>query len=249
MRKHYWVPVLMALLALLFTIGCGTSHKQTASQAAAQEQQAAPSQPQPGNASPQAQASAGQAAAAANQEAPAPPPVKTYTVPAGASLHVRLNDSISSGTATSGMAFSGTLSQPLVVGRMVVAPAGSAVSGQVTGVDRGGKLHHPATLSLVLTSLQPTGGESMAISTNQWSETATSHTKRNAVAIGGGSGLGALIGGLAGHGKGAAIGALAGAGAGTAGAAFTGQKQIVIDAETSLRFVLNQPVTFTRRAP
>lgn len=248
MRKYYSIALLIALLTLLFMTACGSSHQQTASQEAAQAQQAAqsqpPAQPQPQSAAPQP--SAQQAAPA---PAPTPPPVKTYTVRAGTALRVRLNDSISTGTATAGMPFSGTLSQPLVAGGIVVAPAGSAVSGQVVAVERGGRLHHPAALSLVLTSLRPTGGSSVAISTSAWSATANSHTKRNAVGIGGGAGLGALIGGLAGHGKGAAIGALAGAGAGTAGAAFTGQKQIVLNAETSLPFVLNQPVTFTRRAP
>ena len=60
---------------------------------------------------------------------------------------------------------------------------------------------------------------------------------------GGGAGLGALIGGLAGGGKGAAIGALAGGGAGTAGAAFTGNKDIVLPAESALSFKLDQPLT------
>ena len=60
--------------------------------------------------------------------------------------------------------------------------------------------------------------------------------------IGGGAGLGALIGGLAGGGKGAAIGAVAGAGAGTAGTVFTGNKDVVLPAESALSFRLNQPL-------
>jgi hypothetical protein len=62
------------------------------------------------------------------------------------------------------------------------------------------------------------------------------------VLIGGGSGLGALIGGLAGGGRGALIGAGAGAGAGAAGAAFTGKKQVSIPAETVLTFRLDEGV-------
>ena len=53
---------------------------------------------------------------------------------------------------------------------------------------------------------------------------------------------GALIGGLAGGGKGAAIGAAAGAGAGTAGTAFTGNKDIVLPAESLLSFKLTRPL-------
>jgi hypothetical protein len=66
--------------------------------------------------------------------------------------------------------------------------------------------------------------------------------KRTAVMAGGGAALGALIGGLAGGGKGAAIGAAAGAGAGTGGAAFTGNKDIVIPAESAVSFTLSQPL-------
>jgi hypothetical protein len=58
--------------------------------------------------------------------------------------------------------------------------------------------------------------------------------------------LGALIGGLAGGGKGALIGGLAGAGAGTAGSAFTGNKEIVIPAETPLTFRLERAVPLSR---
>ena len=64
--------------------------------------------------------------------------------------------------------------------------------------------------------------------------------KRTAVMAGGGAALGALIGGLAGHGKGAAVGAVAGGGAGTGGAAFTGNKDIVLPAESAVTFTLSQ---------
>src|SRR5207248_4555957 len=67
--------------------------------------------------------------------------------------------------------------------------------------------------------------------------------KRTAAMIGGGAGGGALIGGLAGGGKGALIGAALGAGAGTAGAAYTGNKEIVIPAESALSFKLTEPLT------
>ena len=49
-----------------------------------------------------------------------------------------------------------------------------------------------------------------------------------------GAALGGLIGGLAGGGKGAAIGLAAGAGAGAGGSALTGNKDIVLPAESDL---------------
>lgn len=241
MKRQPFIAAAMALLLMLL-MSCGSKNQQTASQEAAQSQQ-----PQSG-ASAAGQAAREGAGHRAAKEASAPQ-VRTYTIPAGTALHIRLNEAISTGTATSGSAFDGTLSSPLTADGVVVVPAGSAVSGQVTGVDRGGRLHHPAALSLTLTALRPTGGESIPISTDAWSAKAKSRTKRNVEMIGGGAGVGALIGALAGKGKGAAIGAAVGAGAGTAGAAFTGQKQIVLSAETPLRFVLNQPITITRSNP
>ena len=68
------------------------------------------------------------------------------------------------------------------------------------------------------------------------------HKKRNLVAIGGGSGVGAAIGAIASGGTGALIGAGAGAVAGTVGAAVTGKKEVTIPAESVVRFTLGAPV-------
>jgi hypothetical protein len=86
------------------------------------------------------------------------------------------------------------------------------------------------------------GGKTYELATSSVSRTGGNHNKRNLELIGGGTGAGALIGGIAGGGKGALIGAAVGAGAGTATAAATGKKEIVIPAETPLRFKLMQPV-------
>src|SRR5437899_1091350 len=85
-------------------------------------------------------------------------------------------------------------------------------------------------------------GKEHAIETSATGGSVKGKGKRSAIAIGGGAGLGAALGGIFGGGKGAAIGAAAGAGAGTAGAAFTGNKEIVFPAESSLTFKLKQAV-------
>jgi hypothetical protein len=87
------------------------------------------------------------------------------------------------------------------------------------------------------------GGDAYDIKTNSVSRSLKGKGKRTATFIGGGAGGGALIGGLAGGGKGALIGAALGAGAGTAGAAYTGEKEIVLPAESALSFKLTEPLT------
>ena len=72
---------------------------------------------------------------------------------------------------------------------------------------------------------------------------ATQQGTNTAIGTGVGAGTGAAIGAIFGGGKGAAIGAAAGAGAGTAGAAFTGNKEIELPAESAVSFKLLNPVT------
>jgi len=230
------ILVVLTAGVLLFAMSCGSNKQQTASQEAAQPGQQAATAP-------------AQQQVKRSSAAPSAPRIKAYTIPASTAVEVRLNDSISSGMATVGTPFQGTLAAPIVwKGSIVVAPEGSTVEGQVVSADKGGRLHHPAELSLALTSITPTGGSRVAISTSTWSKKANNYKKRDAEMIGGGAGAGALIGALAGKGKGALIGGLVGAGAGTAGAAFTGTKQIVLGTESRVRFVLSQPVTITQKA-
>jgi len=96
-------------------------------------------------------------------------------------------------------------------------------------------------LELKLNSITMNGSE-QRIETSAVTRTEKGKGKRTAVLAGGGAAVGALIGGLAGGGKGAAIGAVAGGGAGTGGAAFTGNKDIVLPAESALSFKLNAPL-------
>ena len=145
------------------------------------------------------------------QAAPAP---RTVTAPAGTSVHVRLSTELDTGTTAAGSRFEGTLAEPLVVNGVTVAPQGSSVSGRVTNVISSGRLKRPAEISLILTSITPPGGQPTSISTDTWGESGKSHKKRNILMTGGGAGLGALVGAVAGGGKGAAIGGLVGAAGG-----------------------------------
>ncbi len=166
---------------------------------------------------------------------------KAAVLPAGQHIMVRLNQAVGSKISQSGETFSATVAQPVEVDGKVVIPQGAEASGTVAEAVPLGRFKGGARLRLVLDMIQA-GGNSYKVQTEAVNRAAKGKGKRTAVAVGGGAGLGALIGGLAGGGKGAAIGAVAGAGAGTAGAAFTGNKNIVLPAESTVSFKLTQPL-------
>ncbi|OLB22164.1 MAG: hypothetical protein AUH15_07175 [Acidobacteriales bacterium 13_2_20CM_55_8] len=174
---------------------------------------------------------------------PAKPKVEapTVVVPSGTVLTVRLGQALGSKISTPGQTFVATLASPVTVGGNTVIPAGANASGIVVDAKPLGKFKGAASLQLKLTSINVNGIEHN-VETSALVRTTKGKGKRTATMIGGGAGLGALIGGLAGGGKGAAIGAVAGAGAGTAGTVFTGNKDVVLPAESAISFRLNQPL-------
>lgn len=188
--------------------------------------------------------------AASNANTPAPPPapveppkpkIETVTIPAGTALTVRLGQAVGSKISQPGQTFSATLANDLAINGKTVIPAGANATGTVVDAKPLGRFKGGALLQLQLTSINVNGSD-RAIQTSSISQTEKGKGKRTAIGAGGGAALGGIIGGLAGGGKGAVIGLLAGGGAGTAGAAFTGNKEIVLPAESALSFKLTQPV-------
>lgn len=161
------------------------------------------------------------------------------TVPAGTAVIVTLDQSVNSKDARVGQKVDGSVAQDVAVNSKTVIPKGSKVSLSVASAQASGHLKTPAKLWLKIDSIT-VRGNAYTVSSRWSGQTGPSHNKRNIIAIGGGTALGATIGALAGGGKGAAIGAAAGAGAGTAGAAMTGKKDINFPAETKLRFTLKE---------
>lgn len=183
-------------------------------------------------------------APAAKAPAPAPPPPpKVYVVPAGTHVLVRMGQTLSAKTANVGDGFTGTLAQSIVVDGTNVLKAGTPVSGTVAAAKGRGRFKGAGDLGIALSRIGP-----YTVSSGVYEKVAKGKGKRTATMVGGGAGLGALIGGLAGGGKGALIGGLAGAGAGTAGAAYTGNQDIVIPAESTVTFRLTSSISVTEKA-
>lgn len=173
------------------------------------------------------------------QERPAPQPI---VIPAGTDIEVRVDQDLGSKISRTGDTFTATIAHPVTVNGQVVIPQDAQAQGLVVNAKPLGRFAGKAELALRLERIQ-VGNHSFPVMTSTIASVHKGKGKRTGIMAGGGAGLGALIGGLAGGGKGALIGALAGAGAGTAGSAFTGNKNIVIPAETLLTFRTEQPIT------
>ncbi len=167
---------------------------------------------------------------------------KQVALPAGTVVTVRLSSAVGSKISAKGDHFSATVATPVQVDGKVVLPKGAEVLGKVVEAVPQGRFKGAAVLRLVLETVT-LNEDSYDVQTSSVSRTQKGKGKRTATFIGGGAGGGALIGGLAGGGKGALIGAALGAGAGTAGAAYTGEKEIVLPAESALSFKLTEPLT------
>jgi hypothetical protein len=237
-----YLPILCLAMTPIALTGCNKSADQQATST-------------PGSAAADASAPAGSSAgsdasssAAMKKAAPAPAPVppKPIIVPADTVISVVLDQAVGSKLSTPGQAFSATVQSPIEVDGRLAIPKGARASGIVKDAKPAGRFKGGAVLSLTLTSVT-VKNQNYDIQTTAPSESSTGKGKRTAGLVGGGAGGGALIGGLAGGGKGALIGGLIGAAAGTGGAGLTGNREIVLPAETALNFKLIDALEIKRR--
>lgn len=181
----------------------------------------------------------------AGQQNQAPAPRPPLVVPSGTTVTIRLGNALGSKLSTEGQTFSGTVARDVVIENMIAIPRGSRASGTVVDAKPLGRFAGGARLEIRLDTIK-VNGSNLPVQASARSFTVKGKGKRTGVMAGGGAALGGIIGGLAGGGKGAAIGMLAGGGAGGAGAAFTGNKEIVLPAESAVAFELRRPVEISQ---
>ena len=173
----------------------------------------------------------------------APEPDPGLILPRGTRLQVRLNRTINVKHVSSGDRFTGTLAQPIVVqGSVIAVPAGATATGEVLVAHKRGLFKGRSMMALTLTELDVNGTQ-YRIDTSDLERSKKGKGRRSAAFIGGGAGMGMLIGGVATGGVGLLVGGLAGGGAGALGAAFTGNRDLSIPAESVVSFRLQNELT------
>jgi hypothetical protein len=131
------------------------------------------------------------------------------------------------------------------VGDRIAIPAGSKAQGEVTLVERGGKLKERARLGVRFRSVVLADGSRLPIETDAVYREGDAPSGSSAAKIGGGAIGGAILGGLLGGAMGALIGGSAGAGAGTAAVVAGGRSEATLSAGSPVTIRLQQPATVT----
>jgi hypothetical protein len=170
------------------------------------------------------------------------PPQSTVTVPAGTRVLIRMIDSVDSSKQQVGYRFTASLETNLQVDNVVVAPRGTMLYGRLESAKSAGRMKGGAELTLELTDIV-INGTAYPLLTSTYEVRSEGKGKKTTRRILGGTGLGAIVGGIAGGGTGAAIGAVSGAALGTTVAAAKGGKQVSVPSESLLEFRLEQPTS------
>jgi hypothetical protein len=166
----------------------------------------------------------------------------SVTVPAGAMLRMRINQTLTSASAKAGQPFDGIVVNDVVAGGAVAIPRGATVQGTVVDAKKSGALAGRGELTLQLTQVT-LGGKSTPIVSDVWGRNTGDKTVQSVNSTAAGGVMGALVGAAAGGGRGAAIGAGVGGLLGLGSSAASGSGQVYVPSEGLLTFHLAQPAT------
>ena len=164
------------------------------------------------------------------------------TVPEGTMLAVQLTESLSSERNQVGDIFHGRLVSPIVVGNKIAVPAEAIVEGRIVDARSSGHFYGDSALAIKITRVAY-NGKTFELRSSPYLKQGGSQTRRVAITLSTGAGLGAIIGAIVGGGKGAALGAAIGAGAGSGIQAMSKAAQVQLPAKSMLHFRLETSLT------
>jgi hypothetical protein len=159
-------------------------------------------------------------------------------LPVGQEIDVRLQSTLSSGTAEPEQRFQATTVVPLEQGGTTLVPAGSSVRGIVSSVSQAGRVDRSGSLTLAFDQLTVNGRnyEMKAMATRAFESRGI---RDEAGTVGTAGAVGAIVGGILGGLEGALIGAVVGSGGVIAA---TEGKDVELPAGTIVRIRLDTPV-------
>lgn len=182
------------------------------------------------------------------------PKIVYYSIPAGTTLRVRMNQTLSSKTARVGDTFTATVTEPVYSGTgVIVVPVGSTVIGRVDQVKAAAKGGKPGTIDATFVELKLPNGTRKVIngslaeldtktakSDSEGTASGDKMAHRKIIFIGGGGAGGAVLGAAVGGGKGALIGGIAGAIGGLIAENQTKGEDATVKSGTEFGVYLNQ---------
>ena len=187
-----------------------------------------------------------EAAAATSESAaaatPAAPRFKEVTLPSGTTLRLRLQSAIASDTSSVEDVVRAELAEAVSADGAAVLPSGTPVVGNVTLVERSGRVKGRARLAYRFNSLTR-DSERYDIATAPLSHEAEATKGEDATKIAIGAGAGAAIGALLGGGDGAAKGAAIGGAGGTGVVLATRGEEVRLGPGATVTTRLTAPLT------
>jgi hypothetical protein len=180
---------------------------------------------------------------------------RSWTVPEGTVISMRMDSNLSSKTSRVGDKFTATVTIPVYVNGRAVIPAGSVVEGRVSEVTPAKRMSRSGTIAVAFDELVFPNGSRMPINGSLTSADPNERQRideesrvsgdignRKVVFIGGGGAVGAVLGGIAGGGKGAVVGGVLGAGAGVAAVLLSKGVEAEVRSGTPFGIQLAQPL-------
>jgi hypothetical protein len=176
---------------------------------------------------------------------PAPPPAPTHravTLPEGTALRLELKSAVASDASSVEDTVNAVLRRSVVVDGQTVLPAGTAFLGQVTSVERSGRVKGVAKIAYRFDSFTY-DADHYEVATAPLVHRAEQTKGEDAQKIAIGAGIGAAIGAIAGGGDGAAKGAAIGGAGGTGAVLATRGKEVRLAPGADVNTQLTAPLT------
>lgn len=184
------------------------------------------------------------------------PATTAAMLPIGTPVRIKLETELSTSSTASGDTFSGRVMEDVKLNSRIVLPLGASLQGQVVRVSEPRRIKGKPMIQLLPQVVILPNGEKYAINaavvdTNKINGTSVDdegrikgpgHTDRDVMEIGAGTGVGAIVGGIAAGGKGSLIGAGIGAGA-TVIHWLTKRNSAFLPAGSEIIFELSRPMT------